>query len=168
MKHIQAEVNCYDIYTSINDWIKHAETKASTILAVQTVFIGLVLTRSIEKGSVSWPSLLLTVSFALGFALNMLSMLFCFLCLNPNLRLKQIKSPIYFGSIAVSFKTAEEYSEYAEGVVGDPQNLLNEVSAQIFVNSQIALKKYRLVGYGTRFFIGSMFAWLVFMLGLLL
>ena len=146
--------------SSINEWVRFSEGKAIALLTVQGVLIA-VLSQNLLAESQSFDSVVLIVASA-ALALNAISMLFAFLCLNPKLKLLGGVSPLFFGSIASSFKGSNEYYEYYRDNMNTDESISKELCGQIFVNSQIANRKYRNVAYSIRLFLGAAFAWMLF------
>ena len=144
---------------SINEWVRFSEGKAIALLAAQGLFVSIIAQNGLGQESGTE-----TVSLCLGYLaliLNVISMFFAFLCLNPRLKLGGGVSPLYFGSIASSFNNSKEYQSYFKEKMGDSESVLRELSGQIFVNSQIADRKYRNVAYSLRIFIASILTWVL-------
>lgn len=148
--------------TSINEWVRFSEGKAVALLAAQGVLVGLL-----SQDQLGQENDLNTIGVVLGgvaITLNAASMLFAFFCLNPRLKLRGGVSPLYFGSIAASFKTSVEYYDYYKNKMADNDAVSKELCGQIFVNSQIADRKYKNVAYSIRLFLSSALFWFLFIL----
>jgi len=154
--------NLWKTLGSINEWVRFSEGKAIALLAAQGVLIG-VLSQNLLLDDFSLNAKeSITVGLALAF--NGGSMFFAFLCLNPRIKLKGGISPLFFGSIASSFKASNEYFDYYNEKMSNEESISKELCGQIFVNSQIANRKYRNVAYSIRLFFGSISAWMAFLI----
>jgi methionine synthase II (cobalamin-independent) len=97
---------------------------------------------------------LATSSFQFGLTiisalLFLLTLIFSFLAINPNLTNHNKKSVIYFGTI----KNYSNNSEYHKTIKELNEEELNEMfSEQIYINSHIAWNKFVKVGWAIRFF----------------
>lgn len=148
--------------SSVNEWVQFSEGKAVALLAAQGVLIGLL-----SQGQLGQEQNLETAELTLGsiaVVLNALSMFYAFLCLNPRLKSSGGVSPLYFGSISSSFNSSNEYHDYYKDKMSDGASISKELCGQIFINSQIASKKYGNVAYSIRAFIASVFFWIAFVL----
>ncbi|MFH1097336.1 MAG: Pycsar system effector family protein [Candidatus Desantisbacteria bacterium] len=95
----------------------------------------------------------------IGLVLNLISMIFSFLCLNPKLKVDDDVSPIYFGTIATQFKHSGQYQEYFEKNFGTEEQVTHELCKQVYVNSYVAYKKFQQVIYSLRYFAASLLFW---------
>jgi hypothetical protein len=148
--------------SSINNWVRFSEGKAIALLAAQGVLIGVLSKESF--GSVEAMTRAQLILITIAMILNSVSMLFAFLCLNPRLRLHGGISPLYFGSISSSFGSSDEYYHYYRQKMSDADSSSKELSGQIFVNSQIAFRKYKYVAYSIRSLFLSIFIWVILIL----
>lgn len=141
--------NQKDILQYNVEWLKFAETKATLIITVQGVLLTIIYTNAkdlYEAITSSNVQFVLTVISALLF---LLTLLFSFLAINPNLKNNLKKSAIYFGTI----KNYKNYSEYHNTLKELNEEEINEMlSEQIYINSNIAWNKFVKVGWAIRFF----------------
>lgn len=152
--------NLWKTLSSINDWVRFSEGKAIALLAAQGVMIGVISQNHLNTlNEVSGLGVFLS---SIALILNGGSMLFAFFCLNPRLKFSGVPSPIYFGSIATNFDSAEEYYEYFENNMSDTKSISGEISRQIHANSHVAYNKFKDVAFSIRFFVGSLGFWFVF------
>jgi hypothetical protein len=131
------------------EWLKFAETKATLIITVQGVLLTIIYTNAkdlYEALTSSNVQFVLTVISALLF---LLTLLFSFLAINPNLKNHLKKSAIYFGTI----KNYKNHTEYHNTLKELNEEKINEMlSEQIYINSNIAWNKFVKVGWAIRFF----------------
>jgi hypothetical protein len=144
----------------INEWVRFSEGKAVGLLAAQGVLISVIGQNGLDyEGShVSWALCLGSVALIL----NIISMFYAFMCLNPRLKLRGGVSPLFFGSIAQSFKNSADYQRHFMEKMTDSESVSKELCGQIFVNSQIADRKFRNVAYSIRIFVVSILFWACF------
>lgn len=148
--------------TSINEWVRFSEGKAVGLLAAQGVLISVI-----GQNGLGYEGAHVTLALCLGSAaliLNAISMFYAFLCLNPRLKLRGGVSPLYFGSIAQSFNNSADYQRYFMEKMANSESVSRELCGQIFVNSQIADRKFRNVAHSIRAFVFSILLWASFTL----
>ena len=140
-----------------NEWLRYSDTKATALLGIQGILLGIFGTHlhsQVEPQSkAEW------IVLCVACALNVLSILFSFLCLNPRLKLKGGLSPFYFGSIAQNFSHSGEYENHVAEALEDDSDLAHELCGQIYVNSCIADRKFRHVTHSLRLFASSLLVW---------
>jgi hypothetical protein len=141
--------NKKDILQYNVEWLKFAETKATLIITVQGVLLTIIYTNAkdlYDAVTTSNVQFGLTIITALLF---LLTLIFSFLTINPNLKNHLKKSAIYFGTI----KNYSNYSEYHKALKDLNEEEINEMlSEQIYINSHIAWNKFVKVGWSIRFF----------------
>lgn len=141
--------NQKDILQYNLEWLKFAETKATLIVTAQGVLLTIIYTNAIDLyNAVATSSVQfgLTIISALLF---LLTLIFAFLAINPNLTNHNKKSAVYFGTI----KNYSNYSEYHKTLKELNEEEMNEMlSEQIYINSRIAWNKFVKVGWAIRFF----------------
>ncbi|USE34579.1 Pycsar system effector family protein [Endozoicomonas sp. SCSIO W0465] len=156
------EDRLWKTYGMVNEWIRYSDTKAYTLLAVQGVFIGLLY--KAFDGSIDTSGLTKALAIS-GLLLNVISLFFAFICINPRLNVTGTPSPVYFGAIA-NFATADSYQSHFNNSFVTPETVEKELSRQIYINSKIADRKYKNVTYSMRGFVSSLVPWILFTLTL--
>ena len=147
----------WNTYNSISHWISAADTKAELSLGTIGVIGTIILTSLVDTP----PSEILSNRFQLillilGCCTSILSVYFCFRCLNPKLSVGEPTSSIYFSHIAKQFSSAKRYhSQVSES--WDDQQILEELAHQIWANSHIAQRKYVSVAWALRFLSATVF-----------
>ena len=141
------------ILDSVNDWLRFAEAKNGTLLALDSVFsfgiVRVMFTNPFEGVFFYW--LTACATFLL------ISALVCLLSFLPKLSLKLLSktvptimiedvNSIYFGDIA-KLEKSDDYLQYllARGIVGDDIKddfFALDIVKQTFINSKIATTKY--------------------------
>jgi hypothetical protein len=139
------------------DWLRFSESKAGIILTVYGVIFTLGYTNatSVFK-SMEQSGFLIFLIFTYGI-LSLISIGFCFACLNPNLKNEEEESSIiYFGHISKTHKKYKEYKAYAQSILDNEDKFTDQITEQIFVNSALAWKKYKHVSWALRLFVLSL------------
>lgn len=142
------------------EWVKYAESKAIAILAIHGITFGFFLSLASEKAEIIKSSVWLIAILGIAVLVTLVSLFFCFRCLNPRLKLTGGISPIYFGSIAHAFKSSTEYASFFKEAMSTEEKITHEVAGQVFVNSQVAWRKFADVGWAMRFLTFSVLSWI--------
>jgi hypothetical protein len=131
----------------VNDWVKHAETKAAATLAAAGVMGGVLY--NLVKGQTSFDCLMrltaplcgLLVVAAAGCAI---------VALWPRLaRSEPPTSALYFDHIARKHPhSSTEYVKELRALVLAPDELLSQLGQQVWANARVARRKYQAVGWG--------------------
>jgi len=151
--------NLWKTYQAISELIRLADTKAIAILAVNGVIAGLYSSNisSIQTILERSPIAVLPLVIAMGFVL--ISAGFAMFCVIPRLGTKK-NSLIFFGDITDNYKSATEYEKDVKKATGD--KIKTDLAHQIWINSDIASKKYCYVWYSIFFFVAALFASIAF------
>ncbi len=128
----------------VNDWIKHAETKAAGTLAAASVSAGVLF--NLVK-DVSNPSRLLDI-VAILCAMSIASGGVCAVwALRPRLRAREDPtSKLYFHHIARRHPKPTKGVEYLaelHGLTRDGEALVADISSQIWANAHVATDKFK-------------------------
>lgn len=145
----------WNILQNNNEWQRFSETKASIILTAYGIIISVIYSNSetiLPSLTQSKTVLIIAILFAI---LSLVSIIFSFRCLNPNLKNENPTSVIYFGHIAKNNKDFKEYYSNSKPIIENDESFLEQISEQIFVNSEIAWKKFRRATWSFRAFLAS-------------
>jgi hypothetical protein len=140
----------------VNDWIRHAETKAAGTLAAAGVAAGVLynLVKDIED-----PDRLLDVIAILCAGCIIAGGLCAAWALRPRLRSRdEPTSNLYFHHIARKHPKQSRGSDYLEtlrALTRDHQALVAEIAAQVWSNAHIAKSKYAAANLGLTFVLGG-------------
>ena len=151
-----------------NEWVRYSDGKGVALLGIQGVLIGLALTFLKDFLTGSTLNAVSTVFLIVGIVCVTAAMVFTFLCLVPRLNNRGRKSPIYFGAIAASFKTPEEYGQYLREHFITEEDIIESLSEQIHTNSRIASVKFKRVSWSTRLTLSGLAFWSIFLIIVLL
>jgi hypothetical protein len=148
------------IFENINGWIRFSDAKALALLTVNGVLVGLLTL--LDTDATVWTSVAAVATLTLA----AISIFYAAACLNPTLKIGQSDSIIFYGHIAKRLHPGAT-SDEAERVrkefdadfcrtVTEPEELVGEVADQVWANSRIAWKKYRLITQSGRWFFGAL------------
>jgi len=138
------------------EWLRFSETKAGVILTLYGVIFTIVYTNSTAVLSSLQASNWIVTSVFLYGALSITSIVFAFLCINPDLKNENLNSMIYFRHISKQHSEFKAYKTYAQSILDNEDHFTDQITEQIFQNSRLALKKFNHVTWSLRFFFGSL------------
>ena len=128
----------------VNDWVKHAESKAGATLAAAGVIGGVLY--GLVKGQ-HHPSIALDAASVICGVLTLAAALFGGLSLAPRVRSREEPvSVLYFHHIARRHARragSARYAEALQALVSDDRQMINEIAGQIWANAHVARDKYR-------------------------
>jgi Family of unknown function (DUF5706) len=129
----------------VNDWVKHAETKAAATLTAAGVVGGVLYNLIKNQQDAKAPLAVLAVVCAIAVVLSAGCAI---TALWPRLRAKEPPtSALYFDHIARRHpKSAATYIEEFKHLVASPENLRDQLAQQIWANAHVARRKYRWAG----------------------
>ena len=132
----------------VNDWIKHAETKAGATLAAAGVVGGVLFNLMKGRHNAGWNlDLAATVCGGAALATGVLAAV----SLWPRLGHKEDPtSALYFSHIARKHETQASYHETLKLLTVDSDLLIKEIAGQVYVNAGIAHKKFIWSGWALR------------------
>lgn len=145
----------WKILSNTNDWIKYSDTKATILLTLYGVLLTIVYTNAKETLDALTKSNWILFFSILSGVCSIVSVLFAFLCINPRLKNENPNSIIYFGHIQSKFNSASDYRNLANEIINDDTKYIEEISEQVYTNSNIAWKKFSNVSWSIRFFFAS-------------
>ena len=131
------------------EWLKFSETKAALLISVLGLIFTLIYSNANEVYNAAMKdNLQITLSTITAIS-ALLSLVFCFLTINPKLNNILNKSIIYFGTIK-NYSDFKELNDSIESTSDEDFNLM--MSEQIYINSKIAWSKFINVSWAIRFF----------------
>lgn len=134
----------------VNDWVKHAETKAAATLAAAGVMGGVLY--NLVKGQTSYDCLMRLAAPLCG--LLIVAAAGCaIVALWPRLAGSEPPtSALYFDHIARKHPDSPtEYVKELRALVLAPDELLAQLGQQVWANACVARRKYQAVGWGLVF-----------------
>lgn len=138
-------------YSTINEWIRFADTKAGGILALNGVIAGIVISKILGSTDCLQNHPGLSILLVIGAITAFGSIYFAVRCLNPTLKVGESSSLIFFAHVAKAFSTPDGYRQAVQKTFTDDGQLMTQISDQVWANSKVAWKKYKNVVWATRF-----------------
>lgn len=131
----------------VNDWVKHAETKAATTLAAAGVIGGVLY--NLVKDLTTFDCLM-KLAVPLCGSLILIAAGCAIAALWPRLaRGGPPTSTLYFDHIARKHPDfAAAYVEELRALVCSPDELISQIGQQVWSNARVARRKYQAVGWG--------------------
>lgn len=143
--------NSWKTLDTINEWIRFADTKAGGVLGIVGLIASIMLSVLARVGSnLLNQNPLLFLFLVLGILSGCGAIYFSVRCLNPTLNIDEPTSLIYFAHIAQKFKTPLSYRQAIDKGFAE-EEMLSQVTDQIWANSRVAWKKYQAVTWAIRF-----------------
>ncbi|WP_155858730.1 Pycsar system effector family protein [Candidatus Blastococcus massiliensis] len=146
----------WEVLSLVNEWVRHAEAKAGTILAAAGVVAGVLYSLLDKQSQPPWT---LTVPAAACGLLAALAGFMSIIALWPQLRAREAPtSLLYFDHIARAYNTPEAYGRALRGLVTSGETELQQVAQQVWVNATVARRKYLWAGRALVLLIASIVA----------
>ncbi|MFG1901455.1 Pycsar system effector family protein [Micromonospora carbonacea] len=142
----------WKILQNINEWLRHADTKASLVLTLDGALVGLIALRVQTPGTFDrQPFVTALLLLATGLLAGSLG--WTVIAVAPRSSVTgQQPSLLYFGHIAAEFEARESsFVERFTALSGDREALHRQVASQVWANSMVARRKYRHLERGIRF-----------------
>ncbi|WP_405099845.1 Pycsar system effector family protein [Micromonospora sp. NBC_01412] len=139
-----------------NDWLRHADTKASLILTLNGALIGLITLRVQTPGLFDrQPFVTALLLVATGLLAG--SLAFNVIAVAPrSVVTDQQRSLLYFHHVATEFEASESsFVEEFTALITDKEALRRQVASLVWANSLVARRKYRHLNWGIRFTAGA-------------
>lgn len=153
------------IYTTINDWIKFSDMKASFVLASNGIMMGLFGTILKDLilprfGFADWIHISFSITIFLYIVSVLMSAISAIWVIYPKLSVNEAKSHIYFAHIAKT--QAPTYISELSQLTNEDFN--KEIADQIFAVSKVCWSKYKKTNYSIRGLFGSIFFGIIIIL----
>jgi hypothetical protein len=140
------------VYLSTNEWIRFADTKAGSILAVEGIIAGVVYSNlNTIRDQVNQHPLFLYCLLA-SIVTGSISFYFSVRCLLPTTHVGDTNSVIFFGQIARRYDSVSSYERGIKNFLANDDHLQGQLTQQIWANSHIAARKFAMVNKSIMFF----------------
>ena len=153
--HKQDTNNYWEQLERLEKLIRASELKAGIIFSFHSLILGLFLDRLDNFKHIFEGSTLL-IYFALCWILLVLvSIFFCFKCFHPKMELKYKKNVFFFRDAAFRFGDINQYAKKLMHVCQTEEEIIEQLSHQIHIESKIVDQKFRSVQKAIAFFAAS-------------
>jgi hypothetical protein len=139
----------WKILQNISEWIRFSDQKSVFVITTYSVILTLIYTNSNDIYAAILNSKILTCSSVLSGLSATISIYYSFLCLSPSLKNVNKSSIFFFGHIA-NHNSHLEYYEYSKSILQNTSELEENLAEQIYTNSKIATRKFKLVTLSIR------------------
>lgn len=132
--------------------IKGAEVKAGILFSFHSFIIGLIINRmelfsDIFKDNI--PLIILAIAWII---LVIISVYYCFSCFIPRMELKYDDNVFFYKDAIKAYGNLENFKSKMIAVCANEDQLHNQLSEQVHVESKIVNKKYESVKKSIKFF----------------
>jgi hypothetical protein len=157
----QSPENYWEQLERIERLNKASELKAGVIFSFHSFILGFLVDHMDILTPLFNEYIFFIMIFSVWLLLVLVSIYFCFRCFTPRLELKFKKSIFFFRDAAHAYGDVSDYTETYTNVCGDPKQLYQQLSQQIYIESVVVDKKFASVQRSLRFFALSFAAVLV-------
>jgi hypothetical protein len=140
-------------YDAINGWIKFSDTKAGAISAACIAVLAMVFSKIIDFKDFIFSHQAVCFSLAFAVACGFLSIVISIASISPMVDANRDRSLIFFGSIANKYSNYCKYKIAVDNGLRDDQDLLDQITEQVWINSNIVCNKYNKVRWAVCFFL---------------
>lgn len=165
---IQDSNNYWEQLERLEKLIRASELKAGVIFSFHSLILGLFADRLIFFNELFKDNIPLIILSILWLFSVLTSIFFCFKCFRPRIELKYDKNVFFFKNAVYAFGDIKEYSKKLMEVCGSEEELYDQLSQQIHVESKIIDQKFISVNKSIKFFgISFIFVILILVLSLI-
>lgn len=139
-------------YNTINEWIRFSDTKAGAIIAANGVIATIVFSKLAEAKGFFESTTIFLILLIIGILASFFSIILSLVCLTPTLKIGKTKSSlIFFANIAEKFTSSNDYEKATLNALKNDEQAFSQISQQVWANSKVAWKKYKIVTWATYF-----------------
>jgi len=147
--------NYWEQLERLEKLIRASELKAGIIFSFHSLILGLFLDR-LDSFKPIFEGNLILITFAFCWILLVLvSIFFCFKCFHPKMELKYKKNVFFFRDAAYRFGNIDQYAKELMQVCQTEEEIIEQLSHQIHVESKIVAQKFKSVQKAIAFFAAS-------------
>ena len=162
---IQDSNNYWEQLERLEKLIRASELKAGIIFSFHSLIIGLFVDKLEQFRPVFESNVIFVIVGFLWIICVLISIYYCFKCFKPQMELKYDKNVFFFKDAVYSFGNAKEYAKKLMEVCGSEEEIYEQLSEQIHVESKIIDQKFICVHRSIKFF-GLSFIFVLLLLGL--
>lgn len=143
--------NYWEQLERLEKLIRASELKAGIIFSFHSLIIGLFIDRLEQLQPIMETSFVFIVLSFLWMGCVLTSIYFCFKCFKPQIELDYQKNVFFFRDAAYSFGDIKAYTKRLMKVC-DSEEIYNQLSEQIYIESKIIDQKFICVQRSIKFF----------------
>lgn len=134
--------NYWEQLERLEKLIRASELKAGIIFSFHSLILGLFLDRLDNFTNIFQESILMLVFGICWLVFVLVSIFYCFKCFHPKMELKNEKNVFFFRDAAHKFGNIKEYAQKLMRVCETEDEIIDQLSQQIFVESKIVNQKF--------------------------
>lgn len=156
--------NYWEQLERLEKLIRASELKAGIIFSFHSLIIGLFIDRIEDFQPLFEISWLFVILSFLWMACVLVSIYYCFKCFKPQIELNYDKNVFFFRDAIRAFGDTKQYTKKLMEVCGSEQEIYEQLSQQIHIESKIIDQKFICVQKSIKFF-GLSFIFVILTLG---
>ncbi len=134
--------NYWEQLERLEKLIRASELKAGIIFSFHSLILGLFIDR-LENFEAIFKENTLVLLFAFCWIfLVLVSIFYCFKCFHPKMELKNEENVFFFRDAANKFGNIKQYAQKLMSICETEEEIINQLSQQIFVESKIVNQKF--------------------------
>jgi len=144
--------NYWEQLERLEKLIRASELKAGIIFSFHSLIIGLFIDRIEQFQPLFEMSKLFVILSFFWMACVLISIYYCFKCFKPQIELKYDKNVFFFRDAIYAFGDAKKYTKKLMEICGSEEELYEQLSQQIHIESKIIDQKFICVHKSIKFF----------------
>lgn len=155
------------------DQIRYAEIKSSVVISVYSLFFTAAYTIDVlddenvySLSFITFWDYFILIFLLPGIYFTFLSFFSCVRCFLPRLKQSAMKSPLFFGDIAMDNKDFSEYYPKFKSLRADPEEYQKHLAHMAYVTGNIAFTKFIHVNTAIKSLIKSVVFYISYILSL--
>ena len=134
--------NYWEQLERLEKLIRASELKAGIIFSFHSLILGLFLDRLDNFSNIFQENMILMIFGICWILLVLISIFYCFKCFHPKMELKNEANVFFFRDASKKFGTIKEYAHKLIKVCETEEEIIDQLSQQIFVESKIVNQKF--------------------------
>ena len=161
---IQDSNNYWEQLERLEKLIRASELKAGIIFSFHSLILGLFVDKLEQFRPIFESNVIFVILGFLWIICVLISIYYCFKCFKPQMELKYDKNVFFFKDAVYSFGNTKKYAKKLIEVCGNEEEIYQQLSEQIHVESKIIDQKFICVHRSIKFF-GLSFIFVLLLLG---
>ena len=137
--------NYWEQLERLEKLIRASELKAGIIFSFHSLILGLFIDRLENFEHIFKENILMLIFGFCWIILVIISIFYCFKCFHPKMELKNEENVFFFRDAAYKFGDIKQYAKKLTQVCETEEEIIDQLSQQIFVESKIVNQKFKSV-----------------------
>tara|TARA_R110000787_G_scaffold60220_14_gene136643 strand:+ start:192 stop:704 length:513 start_codon:yes stop_codon:yes gene_type:complete len=134
--------NYWEQLERLEKLIRASELKAGIIFSFHSLILGLFIDRLENFEAIFKESTLVFIFAICWIIMVLISIFYCFKCFHPKMELKNEENVFFFRDAALKYGNIKQYAQKLTQVCETEEEIINQLSQQIFVESKIVNQKF--------------------------